>query len=141
MVVEKVDSGRMVRIEVAIDGSPFTTFAADGLIVATPTGSTAYTFSNRGPIVSPSARLLILTPVAAHMLFDRSLVLAADETVELRVVGERSVSLSVDGLARVELEPGDGVRCRLASRSARIVAKSGLGFHQILKAKFALPDR
>ena len=62
-------------------GEPFFTYAADSMIVATPTGSTAYNLSARGPIVSPRARVLLLTPVAAHMLFDRSLILDAGEEV------------------------------------------------------------
>ncbi len=69
----------------SINGAFFTSYAADGVIVATPTGSTAYSFSARGPIVSPRVRCLLLTPVSPHMLFDRSLVLDADE--ELALVG------------------------------------------------------
>ena len=73
----------------AINGAFFTTYAADGVIVATPTGSTAYSFSARGPIVSPRHRCLLLTPVSPHMLFDRSLVLDADEELELTVIDDR----------------------------------------------------
>ena len=71
----------------ALDGDFFTTYAADGLIVATPTGSTAYSFSARGPIVAPEHRALVLTPVSPHMLFDRSLVLAPETAVRLEVPG------------------------------------------------------
>jgi NAD+ kinase len=141
VVLEKIDAGRIVRVEVAIAGQVFTTYAADGVIIATPTGTTAYTFSVRGPIVSPSADLLVLTPVSPHMLFDRSLVLARDEPLELRVCGERAVDVTIDGRLRGQLEPGDRVVCRIADRPARIVAPRDLLFHQILKAKFALPDR
>jgi NAD+ kinase len=141
VVLEKLDAGRVVRLEAAIAGHPFTTYAADGVIVATPTGTTAYTFSVRGPIVSPSAHLLVLTPVSPHMLFDRSLVLAPDETIELTVTGERRVDLLVDGRRVGELQPGDRVLCRVAPDRVRIVAPRDLLFHQILKAKFALPDR
>ncbi len=141
VVLEKPDSGRVVRLEVAINGVAFTTYAADGVIVATPTGSTAYTFSVRGPIVSPTARLLVLTPVSPHMLFDRSLVLAAEEAIQLSVIDDRSVALFVDGRRCGELGAGARVTCRVADAPASIVAPSGLGFHEILKAKFALPDR
>ena len=101
VVLERIDSGRLVRLEVAINGAPFTTYAADGVIVSTPTGSTAYSFSVRGPIVSPTGRLLALTPVSPHMLFDRSLVLAADETIEMSVIDDCAVVVFVDGGAAV----------------------------------------
>lgn len=74
-VVEKTPMGHTVRLAVSIDGDFWTTYAADGLIVASPTGSTAYSFSARGPIVHPRHRALVLTSVSPHMLFDRSLVL------------------------------------------------------------------
>jgi NAD+ kinase len=75
VVIEKAGAGHTIHAAVSINDTFFTTYAADGLIVATPTGSTAYAFSVRGPIVSPRQRALILTPVSPHMLFDRSLVL------------------------------------------------------------------
>ena len=82
-VLEKTPMGHTVRLAVEVDDQFFTTYAADGLIVATPTGSTAYAFSARGPIVAPTHRALLLTPVSPHMLFDRSLVL--DPAARLRV--------------------------------------------------------
>ena len=84
-VLEKTPMGHTVRLAVEVDGEFFTTYAADGLIVATPTGSTAYAFSVRGPIVAPTHRALMLTPVSPHMLFDRTLVL--DPGAELRLDG------------------------------------------------------
>jgi NAD+ kinase len=141
VVLERVDSGRLVRLEVAINHVPFTTYAADGVIVSTPTGSTAYAFSVRGPIVSPTGRLLMLTPVSPHMLFDRSLVFAADEVIDLSVVDECSVVVFVDGRRGRELSAGAQVSCRVADEPIMIVAPRQMGFHQILKAKFSLPDR
>src|SRR5256885_8267191 len=85
------------KIAVSINDNFFTTYAADGLIVATPTGSTAYALSARGPIVSPHLRALLLTPVAPHMLFDRTLVLDEREWVTLEVIDGRGASLSLDG--------------------------------------------
>jgi NAD+ kinase len=140
-VVEKVGAGRLIRLLVSINGTPFTTYAADGVIVATPTGSTAYSFSARGPIVSPGHRCLLLTPVSPHMLFDRSLVLGADEELELRVTDGRPVSLTVDGRHAGELAPGDVIVCRAAPGAARLVARRPDDFHQLLKAKFGLADR
>jgi NAD+ kinase len=111
------------------------------VIVATPTGSTAYSFSARGPIVSPRLRCLLLTPVSPHMLFDRSLVLDADEELALAVSGDRPVLLTIDGRERGVLEPGDVVRCTGGPGPARVVTLGPRDFHQILKAKFGLPDR
>jgi NAD+ kinase len=140
-VLEKLHTGRLARLEVEVNGTFFTTYAADGVIVATPTGSTAYSFSARGPIVSPRMRCILLTPVSPHMLFDRSLVLGADESVRFVVTDHRSVTLTADGLDRGELAAGDAVVCRAAPRPARIATLQPRDFHQILKAKFGLADR
>jgi NAD+ kinase len=140
-VLERVQNGRIARIDVLINKAPFTTYAADGVIVSTPTGSTAYSFSARGPIVSPRHRCLLLTPVSPHMLFDRSLVLDADEELRFVVVDERNAVLTLDGRLLGTLEPGDTVVCTAAERPARIVVFGPRNFHQILKTKFRLPDR
>ena len=140
-VLEKVHTGRLARLEVEINGTFFTTYAADGVIVSTPTGSTAYSFSARGPIVSPRQRCLLLTPVSPHMLFDRSLVLAAEETLRFVVLDDRSVVLTADGRELGELAAGDAVSCRGGALPARIVTLGPRDFHQILKAKFGLSDR
>ena len=84
-VVERAADANTIRLAVAFDDEFFTTYAADGLIVASPTGSTAYAFSARGPIIDPTHRALLLTPVSPHMLFDRSLVLAPETRVRLTV--------------------------------------------------------
>jgi NAD+ kinase len=140
-VLEKTPMGHTVRLEVVVDGSFFTTYAADGLIVATPTGSTAYAFSVRGPIVEPTHRALLLTPVSPHMLFDRTLVLDADSELRLVVQGHRPATLSVDGRNLGELGEGDAVVCTAAAHSARLVTRGTRDFLSILKAKFGLNDR
>jgi NAD+ kinase len=141
MVLEKVHTGRLARLAVEVNGTDFTTYAADGVIVATPTGSTAYSFSARGPIVSPRLRCLLLTPVSPHMLFDRSLVLAAEETLRFGVHDDRSIVLTADGRELGELAAGDAVTCTGGQLPARIVTFGPRDFHQILKAKFGLADR
>lgn len=139
--VEKTRSGQTVRLAVSIDGVPFTTFQADGLLVATPTGSTAYSLSARGPIVSPTHRALIVTPLAPHMLFDRSLVLDPGEQVDIVVSGSRPVELAVDGQEICTLSTGDSIACRAADEPAVFVRLEPRRFHQVLKAKFGLTDR
>jgi NAD+ kinase len=140
-VLEKPHPGRLARLDVSINGSFFTSYAADGVIVATPTGSTAYSFSARGPIVSPRVRCLLLTPVSPHMLFDRSLVLDANEELALTVSDERPVLLTIDGRELGVLEPAAVVRCTGGPGPARVVTFGPRDFHQILKAKFGLADR
>jgi NAD+ kinase len=140
-VVEKEASGSTVHMLVRIDGEPFTSYASDGFIVSTPTGSTAYSFSARGPVVSPKHRALLLTPVAPHMLFDRSLVLDPSETVEIEVIGEREGSVVVDGRPVGRLTTGASVRCEPSVATADFVRFRGRHYHQVLKAKFGLTDR
>jgi len=140
-VLEKTPSGHTVRLDVQIDGREFTPYAADGLIVATATGSTAYNLSARGPIVAPTHRAMVLTPVSAHMLFDRSLVLEPDTVLRLTVSGHRSAALAVDGRMIAELEPGDAIECTASPHRARLVVFGPRDFHRILKAKFRLSDR
>ncbi|NND75527.1 MAG: NAD(+)/NADH kinase [Ilumatobacter sp.] len=140
-VIEKSQSGHTVRLLARIDGEPFTYYAADGLIVATPTGSTAYSLSARGPIVSPRHRAVLLTPVSPHMLFDRTLVLDPSEIVDVEVSGHRRAELAIDGQETALLDDGDIVRCRPSESSANFVRFGTYRYHQILKAKFGLADR
>ncbi|MFM8862312.1 MAG: NAD(+)/NADH kinase [Acidimicrobiia bacterium] len=140
-VLEKTASGHTIRADVDLDGERFTPYAADGLIVATPTGSTAYAFSARGPIVEPTHRAVLLTPVSPHMLFDRTLVLDDDTVIDLTVAGGRTAALVVDGRHLGDLHPGDRVRCRGSDVVARLVLSGPRDFHAILKAKFGLADR
>jgi NAD+ kinase len=140
-VLEKTPMGHTVRLGVSVDGETFTPYAADGLIVATPTGSTAYAFSARGPIVEPTHRCLLMTPVSPHMLFDRSLVLPPTAMVRIEVLGDRAATLSLDGSTLGTLRPGDAIRATGANESARFVAFGPRDFLRILKTKFGLSDR
>ncbi len=140
-VLEKKSQGHTVRLEVTIDGSAFATYAGDGLIVSTPTGSTAYNLSARGSIVAPTHWSLQLTPVAPHMLFDRSLVLRPDTEIRIAVLGEREANLSVDGRSVAVLGNGDVLVATRSDVIARLVTSGSGGFHQVLKQKFGLKDR
>jgi NAD+ kinase len=140
-VLEKTPMGHTVRLGVSIDGEFFTSYAADGLITATPTGSTAYAFSARGPIVAPTHRCLLLTPVSPHMLFDRTLVLDPSAMLRIEVLGDRPATLSVDGRNLGTLEEGDSVACTAAPGAARLVMFGHRDFLRILKSKFGLTDR
>ncbi|MGA2836001.1 MAG: NAD(+)/NADH kinase [Acidimicrobiales bacterium] len=139
--VEKTVPGHTVRVAASIDGRPFVTYAADGLLMSTPTGSTAYNLSARGPLLSPRLRAIVLTPVSPHMLFDRPLVLDPGQRVHLEILGPRPAVLVVDGLTVSTLEPGATVDCSEGPRPARLVTFGSRDFHAILRAKFHLADR
>jgi NAD+ kinase len=139
--VEKTVPGHTVRIAAFIDDRPFVTYAADGLLVATPTGSTAYNLSARGPVLSPLLRALVVTPVSAHMLFDRPMVLDPTERLRLEVREPRSAVLVVDGVTVITLDPGVQVECAEGPQPALLVTYGSRDFHAILRAKFHLADR
>jgi len=141
VVVERTAASQTVRLGVSLDGDFFTSYAADGMVVATPTGSTAYAFSARGPIVDALHRSIQVTPVSPHMLFDRTLVLNPSSEVCLEVLGERSATGTVDGRVLGDLEPGDRVVCTAADRVAQLVTFGKRDFEQLLKTKFGLEDR
>lgn len=140
VVVERPAAGHTVHVAVSVEGRFWTTYAADGLVVATPTGSTAYSFSAGGPIVSPRLRALLMTPVSAHMAFDRSLVLDAADAVRIEVT-DRPAMLVVDGREVGLLGRGDAVVCTEAPGCARFVALASPDFYGIIKAKFGVADR
>ena len=106
MVIEKIDFGHTVRLATTIDGEQALTYSADGLIIATPTGSTAYNLSAGGPILAPTLRAMVVTPVAPHFALDRSLVLAEDQEVTVEVAPDRTGVLVIDGLEVGRLQPG-----------------------------------
>jgi NAD+ kinase len=140
-VVEKTVPGHTIRLTTTIATRPFVTYAADGLLVATPTGSTAYNLSVRGPILSPCLRAVVVAPISPHMLFDRPLVLDPAEWLELKVAGPRPGVLVVDGRSVAILEPGDSVTCKAAERPVNLVTFGPRDFHSILRTRFHLSDR
>ena len=141
VVVERSAGGQTVRVGVSLDGESFTSYAADGLIAATPTGSTAYAFSARGPIVDPLHRAIQLTPVSPHMLFDRTLVLEPSTEVAMEVLGRRAATCTVDGRSVADLAGGDRVVCTAADRVARLVTFGPRDLRGLLVNRFGLADR
>jgi NAD+ kinase len=140
IIVEKRVRHRVIRLATTVGEEHVTTFSADGVIVASPTGSTAYSFSAGGPIVSPRLRCMVLMPVAPHMTFDRPVVLAPDERVRLEVRPDEPGLLSADGRPGLELPVGATVEIRRAERPARLLRRPGAeSFYSLLRRKFALP--
>lgn len=111
--------GRVVRLEVRIDGDLLTTYVADALIVATPTGSTAYALAAGGPIMPPQQRNILLVPVAPHLSLDRAVVLAEGACVEVTVRGHSPAALTLDGERVAGLTPGETVRIEASPHIAR----------------------
>lgn len=138
VVVEKVDTTRLVVLEVTVDGDPFVTYRADGLILATPTGSTAYSFSAGGPLVDPRIHALVMTPVAAHSLFDRALVLPAGSVIGVKVISDRTVRANVDKDSLGEMREGDELTVTSGERPLRFVSLRSDQFTGVLREKFGL---
>lgn len=138
VVVEKIDTTRLVNLDVVIDGSAFTTYRADGLVVATPTGSTAYSFSAGGPLVTPGIDMMVMTPVASHSLFDRSLVLPGSSKIDVTVSRDRLVKVNVDKCDLGQLHEGESVRIERGDRPARFVSFGDASFPTVIRKKFGL---
>jgi NAD+ kinase len=139
IIVAKVNTGRAVRLAVSLGGEPLVSWAADGVIVATPTGSTAYSFSAGGPVVSPHLDCIIVTPVSPHGLFARSVIVPPDEDVELLLDDlDDAASLSADGLPAIKLSPGARVRIRAAKDRIRLAKLQPRPFWRLVREKFHL---
>ena len=139
VVLEKVMSQRVVQVRVDINDKHFTTFRADGLIVATPLGSTAYSLSAGGPILDPQLDALILTPVAPHSLLSRSIVLAPDAVLKFTVAIDRPVRVNLDGREAGVVAGGGSVTVVRGARPVRFLSLfGGLPFPQGVRRQFGL---
>ena len=131
--------GRIINIKAYGDGMPMTEFYGDGIIASTPTGSTAYSISAGGPIVEPSARNILLTPLCAHDLLSRALVLIPERVVTLKLgemTGRRAI-LSVDGGEAVEMFDGDVLEVRRSKYETLLAHMEGQSFFHDLRQKFS----
>ena len=140
VVVEKVVSQHVVSIDVFVEGERLAEYRADAIIVATPTGSTAYNFSAGGPLVDPELDSLLMTAVAPHHLFGRAIVFGPDVTLELAVSSDRQARVNIDGHAQADLSPGDVVRVSRGADSVRLVRLTPGNFARTVKEKFRLHD-
>lgn len=130
---------RVLHLDVSVDDSHLATYVADGVVIATPTGSTAYSFSAGGPILDPTSRNLIVTPVAAYLSSIRSVVVGPSHVVCVRVVGGPPAIVSIDGRDNYPIEPGDSVEIRTLERPLRLVEpRNALPFWELLRQKAAI---
>jgi NAD+ kinase len=137
IVIGKLVRERLIHLSTYINGEFFMRYSGDGLILATSTGSTAYSLSSGGPIVTPDIRCLLITPICAHMLFARPMVLDASDKVKV-VVEEKPerLSLSIDGHLEVEVPTGAVIEFYTLERTVKILELEGTTFYQTLRRKF-----
>jgi NAD+ kinase len=135
VVVSKGIKGSMIEFEVLIDGEPIYTQRSDGLIVATPTGSTAYALSSGGPIVHPSLKVMTLVPVCPHTLSNRPIVISSDCTIEIVVADADDARAHFDSHSHVELREGDRVRVRRYHHNISLLHPVGHSYYAMLRQK------
>ncbi|MGI5928109.1 MAG: NAD(+)/NADH kinase [Pseudoflavonifractor sp.] len=136
-VITKGAVARIIDFSVFGDRKLVSDFSGDGVVVCTPTGSTAYSMSAGGPIVEPTAENLIVTPICAHVLYSRSMVLSCERTVAIRMgrLARKTAYLSVDGGKAHKLSGGDVVEVRKSKAQTRLVCLTGRSFYEILHQK------
>jgi NAD+ kinase len=138
--VEKGPRERMLELRVDVDGRPLSRYGCDGVVCATPTGSTAYAFSAGGPVVWPEVAALLLVPISAHALFSRPLVAAPTSTVVITVDPYAPLAvLTCDGRRTFDLPPSATVTVHRGARPVRVVRLASWSFTERLVAKFGLP--
>jgi NAD+ kinase len=142
IVVSKGDIARMGEFAVELNGKKVAGFRADGVIVSTPTGSTAYTLAANGPILTPDVDAMVVTPICPHLLTLRPIVVRGDASLTVRIVGiPNTALLTVDGQQGVELLLGDEVRCHRSTYTVKLVRLSEGSFFEVLRNKLSWGER
>ena len=139
-VINQREVARLIELLASTNGDTITSYKADGLILCTPTGSTAYNLSAAGPILSPDLEAIVLTPICPHTLSNRPLVVRADKGVSVTNTSRYQAVLTVDGHWSREVGPGDMVEVRKAQRSLRVIRPSH-SFFKILRQKLSWGER
>ena len=136
IVISRGIASRLIELEVCVDGEPLSCYRCDGLIISSPTGSTAYSLAAGGAVVFPTAQVLELTPICPHTLSNRSLILPMTSTIDVRVVSPRPATiLSADGQVVREMNTGDLLTVRRSRRSVRLMHLAGSSFCETLRRK------
>jgi NAD+ kinase len=126
----------MIELEVRVDGEVLTRYRCDGLIVSSPTGSTAYSLSAGGAVVSPAAEVFALTPICPHTLSNRSVILSLDCNIQVKVLSEKlETVLTADGQVQTELAAGDVVTIRRSQHQIRLLHPANSSFFETLRRK------
>lgn len=135
VALAKAEIARMIELEVHVDGHFMCVYRADGLVISTPTGSTAYSLSAGGPIIFPTMEALCLTPICPHTLSHRPVILPNKTVIEVTAHGSNATYLTIDGQVGELLELGDRVICRLSEQSIRLIAPPDKSFFDVLREK------
>jgi NAD+ kinase len=125
----------MVNIEAFVDGKKFNSYYGDGLVVSTPTGSTAYNLSSGGPVVYPLTDAFIVTPISAHSLTQRPLVLPADFEIELKTPDENGAMVLIDGQDIYELKKDESVKIKIANQKSKLIRAKERDYFSVLNQK------
>lgn len=126
----------MIRLKAYVDANYLNSYSADGIIISSPTGSTAYSLSAGGPIVSPQNNLLIITPISPHSLYARSVVVSDREQVSIEVEnGDNDIVLTIDGQQRYKIKNGDRIIVNRANFDANFIKVNNITFYDILRKK------
>ena len=135
-VVSRGATSRLIELEVTVNGETLTNYRCDGLIISSPTGSTAYSLAAGGAIVSPTAPVLTLTPICPHTLSNRSVIIGIDSTVQVKVLSQKlEIFLTADGQVQIPLFAGNKVQMRKSAKSVRLVRLPNSSFFQTLRQK------
>lgn len=137
VVTKGTSVARVLDLQVTGDRTVISSFSGDGVVIATPTGSTAYSLAAGGPIVEPTAENMIVTPICAHSLHAKPFVLGSERAVGVRLVpgSRKNASLSVDGGRAFKVLPGDWVECRRSRQVTRLVKLTGRSFYEVINQK------
>jgi NAD+ kinase len=137
VVLQRRETGRMVDFETRVDDRYVNTHSGDGLIVATPTGSTAYALSCGGPIIEPHLDAIVIVPVCPHTLTDRPIVIASDRPVDISLLqrDDTKAEITVDGFSMGGIKPDDKLRISAANKRVTLVHPPGYDFYEILRSK------
>lgn len=141
VVIMKSAMSRIIDLSVAVDGQAATAYRADGLIISTPTGSTAYSLSAGGPILFPTMEAVVLTPICSHTLTNRPIVLPADRPIEVTLLTDQEVMLTLDGQVGVGLLERDTVEITRAAARVRLVRLPQKHFFEVLRTKLKWGER
>ncbi|NQY22650.1 MAG: NAD(+)/NADH kinase [Campylobacteraceae bacterium] len=135
IVISRKSISSMIRINGKIDGKPFNTYYGDGVIISTPTGSTAYNLSLGGPVVFPLTDAFIVTPVAPHSLTQRPLVLPADFEIEFTILSSQGAVIIVDGQEFYGIEQNESIKIKIASKKAKLIHRVERNYFEVLSEK------